>query len=506
MSFFKTTLRFCPFFCVVPFLVADTIPLHADMPTPVWPDTLAAKRAKQFFEAVHAADDGPMREFESANRSPESLRETPLEQRVAKARSIREQVGGLEIGKVEADGDFKIDVVARAARLGVWLRFRLIFSPEAPHYLQSIQGTPTGPPDQAPIRLNPSMTLPEMLDEARRQSGVPAVAVAVVRNGQVEESAVTGVRCADGSDAAGSNDRFHVGSVGKAMTATLIGKLVEQGVLNWDTTVGSVLADVAMRPEYAGVTLEQLLQHRGGIRSYTEDLAEEGSKRLVAAGDPTQQRLAFARQLLNEPPVTAPGTVMAYSNAGYSLAALMAERRSGRSWELLMGEHVFGPLGMTGASFGWPLTAERRNQPCGHFDAPPRLRVQKPGEYELGDFLAPAGDIHCTIGDLARFAISHLEGLRGKDGVVKAETVRRLHRPPVSERPAYACGWTVEALPGGRSKHWHEGSGGTFYAAMMVLPEDDFAVVALANAAMPAKPCLDAILVEIYRKFEIVVP
>ena len=95
-----------------------------------------------------------------------------------------------------------------------------------------------------------------------------------------------------------------------------------------------------------------------------------------------------------------------YSNLGYIVVAMMAESATGTKWESLIQQELFGPLGMTTAGFGPPSTAGNIDQPWGHgrnssqifsnqFDNPPSL--------------APAGTIHCSIVDWAKFVALHLD-------------------------------------------------------------------------------------------------
>ena len=72
--------------------------------------------------------------------------------------------------------------------------------------------------------------------------------------------------------------------------------------------------------------------------------------------------------LLAKPPLTKPGTVYAYSNAGYVFAGLMAEEVTGQPWEELMQQRLFDPLKMKSAGFGptGQSNSERIDQPWGH--------------------------------------------------------------------------------------------------------------------------------------------
>jgi len=221
-------------------------------------------------------------------------------------------------------------------------------------------------PDWGQVDWDEWRSVEDLLNNIREVSGIPAIAAVIVKDGSIIDFATVGVREFGTSAKVGPDDRFHLGSVTKSMTATVIGKLVETGALTWGTTVASVLPEMAMRKAYRDVTMEQLLHHQGGIPSYTtsESYRHVWSKRY--AGTPTEQRGAFLAGILELEPVGSPGQVTLYSNAGYALAGYMAERVTGQSWEDLIKTHIFAPLEMGTAGFGHPGTASIPDQPRGH--------------------------------------------------------------------------------------------------------------------------------------------
>jgi CubicO group peptidase (beta-lactamase class C family) len=128
--------------------------------------------------------------------------------------------------------------------------------------------------------------------------------------------------------------------------------------------VGDVLADVvALRAEYRPVTLAQLLSHSSGVPEIdgNTELAINSSGTSTA-----QQRRDIVAATLAFPPQSAPGTAFAYSNVNFVAAGLMLEVVTGQSWETLVTERLFGPLGMTHAGFGSPGTAGQVDAPWGH--------------------------------------------------------------------------------------------------------------------------------------------
>jgi CubicO group peptidase (beta-lactamase class C family) len=321
-------------------------------------------------------------------------------------------------------------------------------------------------------------TLRADLTAARDKASMPALAGAVVSSRAVQADAL-GVRKLGAAGAATARDRFHVGSVTKPMTATLIALYVEEGKLAWTTKVADVFPEFSagMRPEYRDATLEDLLEHRSGLPGFAT-LAE------IAVvppfpGDAAAQRRAFTGWVLSQAPEAAPGEFH-YSNGGYAVAAAMLEKVTGESWESLMRRRLFGPLGMTTAGFGWPSLVDP-DEPNGHVtaddgavtphdDTDPVERVPA--------IFAPAGDVHASIGDFARFAQMHLRGLRGERTLLRPETVRKLHTP----RGSYALGWEVENVDGVPTS-FHDGSADTFYAVAAIQPSRDRAVVLATNVA-----------------------
>mgnify|MGYP001547680922 CR=1 FL=1 len=93
--------------------------------------------------------------------------------------------------------------------------------------------------------------LPEVLAQAMEGNAVPAMGILVIRDGKVVGQAVRGVRRVGEPAPVVLSDRWNIGSDAKALTATLIGRLVDRGKLRWDTPLATMLPDLAadMRPE-----------------------------------------------------------------------------------------------------------------------------------------------------------------------------------------------------------------------------------------------------------------
>jgi len=459
----------------------------------VFPSTPAGELAKAYIESLNSGDAEHVERFTSENRSASALAKRPLSARVEQTLQMHAQMGELVPALVTEETDSSLTLTVHAEKLNMWLSCKFALDNGESPKLDSITFMPTSPPDMELGEAPQWETLQDLLETLQNESGIPALGAAVVEDGKIVDRAVTGVRQIDSDVSVKLEDRFHIGSVTKSMTATMIGGLVENGTIEWDVTVGDVLGSMKMHEAYRGATLEQLLQHRAGFPPYA-DISDEDESRLSSLpGSPTDQRGAFVAEALLSDPVGSVGGDMSYSNAGYVVAAYMAERISGKGWEALMDEIVLDPLGMRNAGEGWPATEAHPNQPRGHFSEGSTFRAQGLDEYPLGHFLSPAGNLNASIEDLARYAQMHLAGLAGKDDVLAAATIARLHTTPnVDDDIGYALGWVIKKTENG-TIHYHAGSAGTFYAVVELYPEQQRAIVCVMNVGPDGAAVADAI-------------
>ena len=137
---------------------------------------------------------------------------------------------------------------------------------------------------------------------------VPGMAVAIVHHGETLAVGFAGVRTRGKRDKIAANDRFHLGSDTKAMTAMLCGILVDDGKLKWSQTLGETFPELkkSMHPQYQAVTLEQLLTNRGGAPGdLTKD--ELWGRLWQHRGTPTSARRLLLQGVTSKPPEAAPG-------------------------------------------------------------------------------------------------------------------------------------------------------------------------------------------------------
>ncbi len=325
----------------------------------------------------------------------------------------------------------------------------------------------------------------EVLLEVRGQHPVVALAGAIVTSSGLADVGAVGNRAVGSPVPVTRYDRWHLGSITKSMTSTLVGVLVEAGALDWTTTLEETFPDLAstFHPELRAVPIEAMLAHRGG---FTNDIGQFAIWRtLWTSTDPLQeQRRAFAAEVAAQAPEFPPLKTFHYSNVGYMVAGSMIESATGETWETLMQRHVFSPLGMTDTGFGPPGLEGAMDQPRGHrSEEGGALTPLEPNRNaDNPPALGPAGTVHATMQDLALYIATHLKGGQGMEDLLQPGTMQRLHTP--ADGFDYAAGWLVveRQWAGGRTLV-HDGSNTLWYAVVWMAPERDFAVLAATNQA-----------------------
>jgi CubicO group peptidase (beta-lactamase class C family) len=326
-----------------------------------------------------------------------------------------------------------------------------------------------------------------LIEPIRRKFKLPCLAAVVLRDGKIVGEGVCGVRRAGGAEAAMPDDLFRLGTDTMVMTAMLMAALVEEGKLNWTTTVGEVFGSMkGMDAGWRPVTLQQLLMHRAGAPQ-SIDTARLVWRVWRAKGTPMQQRMGVVEAVVTRPPENTPGSKYLFSMVGYTIAGTMAEKVTGRPWEELIEEKAFRPLGIASAALGVPGERGKFHALQGHRqDGTP---LDSGIEIELPPALGPARTVQMTMREWARFVMAHLRGDAGNPrrecSVIEAGSYDKLHSP-VEE---YAMGWSVVTNPWAKGSApeaqgvvlAHSGGDMISYCRAWLAPERDFAMLIATN-------------------------
>ena len=318
----------------------------------------------------------------------------------------------------------------------------------------------------------------QTIAEHRKEQDLVSLAAMVMVDGKVVASAADGERKIGSGVSVGLDDRWHVGSITKSITATMIARLIESGKMSWSLTVGECFPDEDVHRDWKTVTLHQLLTHTGGA---PPNFSRSVSAQRPDLGKPSAKaRRKAILGVVSKSPVYAPGKKHLYSNVGYSIAAAMAEKVTGKPWTSLIQLGVYKPLDLKSGGFGPPNSrGGSLLQPQGHSAQGGQKTAV--GESKLADnsfIMGPAGIVHMTLEDLCKYANEHLRGEQGKDGLLQSATFKKLHQPVLDN---YGCGWGVLEIPNEPKMFWHNGSNTMWYALVVFVPDRNMVVAVASN-------------------------
>ncbi|MDP9175431.1 MAG: beta-lactamase family protein [Planctomycetota bacterium] len=302
---------------------------------------------------------------------------------------------------------------------------------------------------------------------------LPGMVGAIVHGDRVVALGSTGVRKVGDPTPFLATDVIHLGSDTKAMTAILIGRLIDEKQLTFETPMAEIFPNLArkMDPETAKITVRNLLDHDAG---FPHDLLW---RVIEATHFPiTLQRRMAVQQALSAPPVTPIGSY-SYSNVSFVVLGAIVEAKTGKTWEEAMQQEIFGPLKMESAGFGFPGTRGTVDQPWGHVLESGQL---KPIQIDNAPVMGPAGTVHCSIVDWSKFITEMLKSAEGNPTLLSAKTFNALTTPMPGQ--SYAGGWIIAPRPwAGGTTLTHGGNNTTFDCNVWIAPKKDFALMIATN-------------------------
>lgn len=315
---------------------------------------------------------------------------------------------------------------------------------------------------------------------------IPGASLTMIQDGRVLYTQGYGVR--DLSLAApepiNADTAFALASLTKSFTALAALKLVEAGELDLDTPIVSYVPEFTTQDVAAAkkITMRHLLSHTAGFVS--DDVAWYTGK--------ITDREQVVKHIATLPQKTQPGASFSYNNPGYAMAGIVIERISGKTWEDFVTQNVLLPLGMTETT---PYFDAIRTLP--NHAAPHSLDVwagiRRTAYFPFEQPTAPAGAMISTANDLVKYALFQLgDGTIDGKQFLPAALMAEMHTEQF--QTGYGLGWSLSELDE-MPVVWHSGSINGYASLLMLLPELNFAAIALMNAVGSENPgALDAIV------------
>jgi len=262
-------------------------------------------------------------------------------------------------------------------------------------------------------------------------------------------------------------------------TATLVMQLVDEGLLDLDEPIVKHLPDFRVADEEVSrtVTARQLLAHTSGIDG---DLFLDTGR-----GDDCVEKYVAAMKDLGQ--VHPQGATMSYCNSGFTLLGRLVEVLRGQSWDAVLRERLFVPLGLESAGT-LPEEALLFGAATGHMVLPGQDAPVVTPQWGIYRATGPAGLIHCPARDALAFAQLHLDGGVAPDGtrVLSAESVAAMQEPQVEVPDQltlgshWGLGWILMTWDG-RQVFGHDGGTLGQAAFLRILPENGLSVALCTN-------------------------
>ncbi|KAK6526119.1 hypothetical protein TWF281_011156 [Arthrobotrys megalospora] len=310
------------------------------------------------------------------------------------------------------------------------------------------------------------------------------------------------------------NTIYHIASLTKAFTAAAVGFLVDEGKLEWETPLRTIMPELAMRdPEVTNnLAMLDVLSHRTGLEQ-DFDTWMQGDNHLLFGKDQTINVINHLHQIK---PFR---SEFQYNNWPFCLAGEIIEKVTGKSYGTVLEDKIFKPLGMDRSSINANYSSDS-NYAKAYMPLDDRTSVQIPRpEIRDGTLMASAGGVRSCTRDLLKWAEEHLAAIKAKQGPLnldneklsklkELDTILRKHTPMASSGPqekSYGLGWALTTLPNSlgdigynkifvqdmptvgndsnsRSIIYHQGSMPGFTSAIFLIPDLEAAIVVLANS------------------------
>jgi CubicO group peptidase (beta-lactamase class C family) len=349
---------------------------------------------------------------------------------------------------------------------------------------------PTPTPIPTPAPTPPEVEVPEpgsmeqrlellvdKLEEQRQTLHVPGMALAVVKDDELILAHGFGVSNVEKGTPVTAETLFPIGSSTKAFTSTTIGMLVDEGKIDWDDPVTDYLPyftmDIDSDDANDQITIRDILCHRTGFPRMGLLFASGAVPReeILQAATAAEPWAAFRDKFY-------------YNNVMYMAAGTAAASAAGSSWDEMITERIFEPLGMESSSTSLDQVQDDNRLSLGY------LWEESLNDYRYKpmrnlDNIGPAGSINSNVLDMSQWLRFQLGGGQYEGTRLITEEQLQETRTPqiqISSDISYGLGWMLREWEG-QPVVEHGGNTDGFSAEVAMLPDSNLGFVLLTNAS-----------------------
>lgn len=357
----------------------------------------------------------------------------------------------------------------------------------------------------AAAQASPLRGLDDFVTRSMADWRVPGLALAIVKDDSVVLIRGYGVRSIAGNDPVDQHTVFAIGSAGKAFTTAAIAILTDEGRLAWDDRVTDRIPGFQLAGDYLTreVRLRDLVTHRTGLPGGRANLLFFGSR---------LDRAEILRRVKYLEPNVGLRAEFQYQNIMFLAAGEAAARTAGTTWDALVQDRIFGPLGMAASSTSITALAGRSNVATPHALVDGAVRSLP---WRNIDNIGPAGSINSTARDMTAWLRLHLGKGEYQGKRIISETAAEELRTPQMVLPpsrmgsmdaiskagagshffSYALGWVVFDYRG-RRVMWHGGNIDGMAAVVAMMPDEQLGLVVLTN--LDGNTLRDAVMLRVF--------
>lgn len=325
---------------------------------------------------------------------------------------------------------------------------------------------------------------------------VPGLAIGAIHNGNVTLLRGYGKKNLADNAPVTPDTQFGIASCSKSFTSGLIAMLVDEGRLDYDTPVKEYMPGFEMYDPIATaqMTLRDMLCHRTGLPAHD-----------ALAFVDTISREELSRRLRYVQPNKPFRSVAQYNNLIYAMSGHVAERVTGRTWDDLIRERIFMPLGMTNSNTSVKDMVKAPDYATPYIDPGEGLPVREMAIWNV-DLAGPAAAINTSARDMLKWLQLHIQnGVWEGAQLISERNMAEMHTPitqfdawpwsfsEILPRTGYGMAWFIEQYRG-NPLHWHTGEIEGYCSIEAVMPQARAGFVLLMNLHKPCIPIIKTLL------------
>ena len=323
----------------------------------------------------------------------------------------------------------------------------------------------------------------KFIDSIRIENDIPAIAVAIVRNGVPIYLRAYGHKVNHTNDVVNVNTKFRLASVSKGFTSILVGKMVQNGNLKWEDPVRNYLPGFNPEPsQYAdSLTIANII-------SQTSGFPYQAYSNLIEDGWTLDEMIAALGALKIS---TKPGSIYSYQNVAYSIIEPILHLQTGKDFGSLLEENIFRPLQMNDASADFEDMNSSSNAATPHRHTRySYVPIRLSNSYYN---TAAAGGVNASIQDMANYLnmlLGYHPEVAGQELLeevfeprIITPVLNRYYRKWLGVRRAYyGLGWRI--VPVENDTIVYHGGYANGFKSHIALDEDDhIAICILSNSS-----------------------